>query len=97
MNTSLQHAKRSDITAGLLVSPGGMEAFPIFRDASPYDYQLSSGLVCSLFCFTLKPYSRRKFVSSAKQFLPPRSIAPKERRKLASHKVAGTRPEIIAS
>jgi hypothetical protein len=29
-------------------------------------------LVCSQSRFTLKPYSRRKFVSSAKQFLPPR-------------------------
>jgi hypothetical protein len=55
------------------------------------------GLVCSLSRFTLKNYSRRKFVSSAKQLLPPRSFAPKECRKLASHKVAGTRPEIIAS
>ncbi|MGB7748274.1 MAG: hypothetical protein WBN75_13420 [Verrucomicrobiia bacterium] len=30
-------------------------------------------LVCSLSRFTLKNYSRRKFVSSAKQFLLPRS------------------------
>jgi hypothetical protein len=56
-----------------------------------------NGLVCSLSRFTLKPYSRRKLVSSAKQFPPPRPFAPKERRKLASYEVAGTRPEIIAS
>jgi hypothetical protein len=31
------------------------------------------GLVCSQSRFTLKHYSRRKFVSSAKQFLPPRN------------------------
>jgi hypothetical protein len=48
------------------------------------------GWVCSPSRFTLEPYSRRKFVSSAKQFLPPRSFAPKERRKLASYEVAGT-------
>jgi len=29
------------------------------------------GWVCSLSRFTLKNYSRRKFESSAKQFLPP--------------------------